>query len=355
MGTLETCSTFGNHAVYLLTAARRSLLTAISLFVALLCAGPACAQPPEIIRRLPPIDLEPIFATDLSSPDPALRFASDPIEYRTPEDVLPPDGPHLTSNKPGSFFQKLSLSGTQIFRDGSDGVGITETELFAAFALPAPTTESPLVLIPTLQMHFLDAPSFVNLPPTLYATYFDFMWLPRVSERLSGMVSVAPGWYSDFEGDDGFRLTGRGIARYDWIPDQLQLVLGVIYLGRLNSKVIPAAGLIWKPSDDLNFELVFPRAKIGRRLSWGMGFENWVYLAGGFGGNTWSIVTPGGGQDKLDMLDWRLMLGWEQKRNGGAGVRFEVGYVFARELEFASTATEFKLDDTLLLRGGIVF
>lgn len=340
----------------LVNAARRYLLVAICLGPLMAMAEPAGAQSSDTIQRLPPIDLEPAVATDLSNVDPAFRFATDPSEYRMPEDVLPPDEPHLTSNKSG-FFQKLSLTGTHVFRSGSDGVGITETELFAAFALPAPTTKSPLVLLPTLEMHFLDAPSFARLPSNLYAAYLDFMWLPRAGDRWKGIVSVAPGWYSDFESgsDDGFRFTGRGIARYAWVPETFELVLGVIYTNRLNNKIIPAAGLIWKPSDDLNLELVFPRAKIGRRLSWGVGFENWVYLGFGFGGNTWSIAVPGGGQDTLDMLDWRLTLGWERKMNGGAGLRFEVGYVFARELEFASTGTEFKLDDTLLLRGGVVF
>jgi len=342
--------------VSFLTAARHFLVVAACLCAAVAFAASATAQSPEIIRRLPPIELEPVTPSEVSNTNLLHRFASDPSEYRTPEDVLVPDEPHLTSNKTG-FFQKLSLTGTHIFRGGSDGVGITETELFAAFALPAPTTKSPLVLIPTLEMHFLDAPSFARLPSNLYATYFDFMWLPRFGERWKGMLSIAPGWYSDFESgsDDGFRFTGRGIARYYWVPETLEVILGVIYTNRLNNKVIPAAGLIWKPSDDLNFELVFPRAKIARRLSWGMGFENWVYVGGGFGGNTWAIGAPGGGQETLDMLDWRLTLGLERKTNGGAGARFEVGYVFARELEFASTATEVKLDDTLLLRGVVVF
>jgi len=356
MGTLETCPTFGNNAVSLITAARHYLLATTCLCLAIAIAPTARAQSPEIIQRLPAIELEPATATDTSNIDPPFRLASDPPEYRSPEEILPSVGPHLTANKTG-FFQKLSLTGTHVFRDGSRGVGITEIEGFAAFALPAPTRKSPLVLLPTLQLSFLDAPNSPRLPAQLYATYLDFLWMPTVSERWKGMVSVAPGWYSDFEdgSDDGFRLTGRGIARYAWVPETLELILGVIYTNRLNNKVIPAAGLIWKPRDDLNYELVFPRAKIGRRLSWGMGFENWLYVAGGFGGNTWAIGAPGGGQETLDMLDWRLTFGWERKMNGGAGARLEVGYVFGREVEFASTATEFKLNDTLLLRGVVVF
>ena len=88
-----------------LTAARHYLLTAICLCLTIAIAKSATAQSPDIIRRLPPIDLEPLTTTDLSRIDTALRFTSDPSVYRTPEDVLPSDGPHLTANKTG-FFQK---------------------------------------------------------------------------------------------------------------------------------------------------------------------------------------------------------------------------------------------------------
>lgn len=328
------------------------------VFLALIAvfAESAPAQPPEIMRPLPAVDVGPMIDSEPYSDGSALHFVADPSEYRTGQDVLGPQTPHLTSHKQG-FFQKLSITGTEILRDGSDGVGIAETDVFAAFAVPAPTTDMPLLLIPTLEMDFLDAPTIAGLPPRLYATYLDFMWLPQFGERLRCMISVAPGWYSDFEGDsdDGFRLTGRGIARYDWVPDQLQIVLGVLYLDRLKTEVLPVGGIIWMPNDDLNFELIFPKAKIARRYSWGPGFEHWFYLGGGFGGNTWSIARPGGGQRMLDMLDWRLTLGWERKANGGAGIHFEVGYVFERELEFTAPAAEIKLDDTVLLRGGVVF
>lgn len=211
-------------------------------------------------------------------------LASDPSMIRPPEQVLALQGPSLTSHKQ-TFFQKLSFTGTQVFSDGSDGLGIFETELFAAFALPAPTTDTPLILIPTLEVDFVDSPSYATLPSTLYATYLDFMWLPKFGDRLQGVISVAPGWYSDFEGnsDDSFRLTGRGVARYDWTPDRLQLVLGVVYLGRVHTKILPVGGIIWKPSCDWNLELVFPKTKIARRLAWGPAHEHWAYLGFGFG------------------------------------------------------------------------
>jgi hypothetical protein len=283
-------------------------------------------------------------------------LASEPTEYRSPQEVLPEPAPTLTSHKNG-FFQKLSFTGTQVFQDGADGLGMFETELFAAFALPAPTTETPLILIPALETHFLSGPTYADLPPRLYTTYLDFMWLPNVGDRWHGMLSVAPSWFSDFDGGDegAFRWTGRAIVRYDWIPEQLQFVLGVLYLDRFDYEFLPVGGIVWKPSDDWDFELVFPKAKIARRLAWGLGFEHWVYLSGTFGGNDWSIATPSGARDLLIMKDWRLSLGWERKMNGGAGILFEVGYVFNREFEFASTGAVYYPDDTLLLRGGVAF
>jgi hypothetical protein len=326
-----------------------------TLLLAFILPGAGRAQPPDSVRPLPPIDEETQLVAPARPGSAEWLFASDPSEYRSPNEVLPDPTSHLTSHKNG-FFQKLSFTGTQVFQDGSDGLGMFETELFAAFALPAPTTETPLILMPTLETHFLSGPTYVALPPRLYTTYLDFLWLPKVGQRLQGMLSVAPSWYSDFAGDDaGFRWTGRAIARYDWIPDQLQFVLGVLYLDRFDYEFLPVGGIIWKPNDDWDFELVFPKAKIARRLGWGPDFENWVYLGGSFGGNDWSIATPGGVRELLIMKDWRLTLGWERKLNGGAGFSFEVGYVFQREFEFASTGAVYYPDDTLLLRGGLAF
>jgi hypothetical protein len=55
------------------------------------------------------------------------------------------------------------------------------------------------------------------------------------------------------------------------------------------------------------------------------------------------------------MRDWRFTLGWERKMNGGAGLGLEVGYVFARDFEYAHTGPVYEPDDTLLLRGFLAF
>jgi len=313
-------------------------------------------QIPERDGRLPPVDLLPAEIVPQSAAEPSFLLARDPPEYRTPEDVLAAPEPHLTAYK-HSFFQKLSFTATEVLPERTGGLGMLETELFAAFALPAPTTDTPIVLTPNLLVNFMDGPSYVPLPSRLYATFLDVMWLPKFGERTLAMLAVAPGWYSDFEdgGRDEFRLTGRAILRYDWHPDRLQLVLGALYLDRMESQWLPAGGVIFKPNPDLNLELIFPKTKIARRTAWGMGFEHWIYLTGGFGGNDWAIVQPNGTPDKLGLLDWRITAGWERKMNGGAGLLFEIGYVFSREIQFANSPAVLKPDDTLLFRAGLAF
>lgn len=335
---------------------RRPNFGASTPLLVLLMTATSAADPPETIRRLPPIDVIP--PSQIIPADDILLFlpASDPPEFRTPGDMFPPPQPHLQPHKKG-FFQKLAFTTTAILPDGNDGLGILEMELLAAFAVPAPSPQTPLLLIPTLQVDFVDHPAEVVLPGTLYAGLIEFVWLPKLGARTLGVLAVAPGWYSDFrDGDSGaFRLTGRALARYDWQPDRVQLVLGAAYLNRVHSRWIPVGGVIWMPSADLHFELVFPQTKVARRTLWGRGFEHWIYLTGGFGGNDWAVVRPDGSRDRLGLLDWRITAGWERRMDGGAGLHFEVGYVFSREIRFASADERFSPGDTLLLRAGIAF
>lgn len=311
---------------------------------------------PEVLHRLPPIDLVPNAVAPPSLVETPIRMASDPMDFRMPQEILPPETPPLAKHKNG-FFQKLSFTATEVFPDGSGGLGLTETQLYGAFALPAPTTESPLLLVPTWETTFVQSPDYATLPRQLYAAYFDLIWLPKITPKLTGIVSLTPGWYTDFEGDssDGLRWTGRLAGRYDWSDDRLQILLGVLYLDRYYARVLPIAGVIWKPTDDWNLELVFPKAKLARRLGWGCGFENWAYLGGGFGGNDWSVLRSDGVQDLLVYRDWRITLGWEQKRDAGAGFGCEAGFVFYRDLEYVAAATAFKPDETFLLRGFLTF
>jgi hypothetical protein len=166
-------------------------------------------------------------------------------------------------------------------------------------------------------------------------------------------LALTPSLYSDFEAasDDGFRFAGKGLIRWDIRDEQLQLLAGVLYLNREDIRLLPAGGIIWRPTPEYDLEFIFPRPKLARRLSFTESSTDWLYFAGEFGGNSFAVSSNAGVRDTVTLRDWRVMAGWERRRDGGAGVRVEAGYVFSRSVEFLHTATpDFHPDNTFLLR-----
>lgn len=262
----------------------------------------------------------------------------------------------VSSHKSG-FFQKLAISSGWIYRGGDNNWGLLENELFLTVAVPLPTRDFPLMITSGFNTVLLNGPAKPDLPARLYDGSLDFMWLPKLSERWLGILSVEPGVYSDLDSlqDDAFRVKAKALARFDLAPERVQVLLGILYLDREDINWLPAGGVIWDPNDDLHVELVFPQPEVAYRLTSTGLFEDWCYLAGEFGGDTWSIRR---GVDEFDMMtyvDWRLFLGLERRRPGGAGQRVEVGYVFGREIKFDSPAPDALADDTFMVRAGVEF
>ena len=325
--------------------------------------APAYSGPPAIIDgppRLPAAGAEALPGPEISpgvGPEELVPFPESPLG-----EVLADDEYYLAPQKlspyKSGFFQKLSLSAAWIGNaSDADNLGITEIETFLTVALPAPIKEWPILITPGYNMYFLAGPGVTDLPPRLNTAYVDFMWVPKPFARTTLVVAVAPSVFSDFESNDAqmFRVTGKGLVLYDWIPDKLQFVAGVLYLNRDNIRLLPAGGLIWTPTDGQRYELIFPKPKLGVRLNVGLGYEDWVYGTAEFGGNTWSIVRDSGLQDQVTYIDYRILTGYERKLNGGAGYRLEAGYVFGRSITFKSEIGDFDPQSTFILRGGITY
>ena len=264
--------------------------------------------------------------------------------------------PLIRDHKDG-FFQKSGLTMTWLDRGHQEGYGITEFDIFATFAVPMLTRESPLLITPRFDVRFLNGPNAPDVPARLYETYVDFTWYPRINDRWMLILGVAPSIYSDFEQDDSnvFRMTGKGIARFEWVPGELELIMGVLYLNRDDVSVLAAGGLIWTPNSDSRFEILFPTPKLSRRIVCGTDYEDWMYVKGEFGGNTWSIERSTNANDRLTLRDYRLLIGLERKRDGGAGRLLEIGYVFARTAEYESATPDIEPDDTVILRYGFFY
>ena len=302
---------------------------------------------PSSTSPLPPLD-------PAETLPPPLSFEGDPAAE---DQGFFPMPQRLTTFR-NSFFQKLSLQATYLGYDNQpNGLGFTEIETYLTVAVPFPIVEWPLLITPYFQMRLLEGPLNTDLPPRLYDAYVEFMWVPQIVNRWLLILAVAPGVYTDFQqnSSDAMRITGKALVRYDLVPDVLQLIGGVLYLGRDSLPILPAVGVIWTPTDYIRYELIFPKPKLAQRFNVGVGFEDWLYFTAEYGGNTYAIRRENGDNDKVTWQDFRLLLGVERKLNGGAGMRLEGGYVLGRKVDFASNRGDFTATDTWLLRGGIVF
>lgn len=299
-------------------------------------------------------------AVDSTSLDfePVVISSAVPLDPTLPGDAVLPGETEVhdrLSDYKNGFFQKFALTGAWIYRNGSDSYEVTELDSFLTVALPAPTISWPLLITPGYTSRFIAGPDGVDLPARVHDLYLQFLWAPRFTERISLVLSSTSGIHSDFIhlDNDAYRTTGWGVVRFEYQPGVVQILAGAAYLGRDDLQWVPLVGAILDPSSQWHLELVAPRPKIARRIFTTDFREYWVYVAGDFGGDTWSVNTPRG-NERLTLGDWRVLAGLECKRGGGAGWKTEIGYVFDRSIELAGR-DEIALRDTFLVRTGITF
>jgi hypothetical protein len=85
-------------------------------------------------------------------------------------------------------------------------------------------------------------------------------------------------------------------------------------------------------------------------------YEDWWFVGAELGGGEWAIQREAGFDDLVSLTDYRVTAGLERKSiDYLVGMRVEIGYVFARELEYRSGTPSFDPSDTVLLRAGFFY
>ena len=316
------------------------------------------------VKPLPPVEQSFFDRIRLA----ALGDPQDLTEPLLPDDVAPPGQPRQESEPPGrklppgakpGALQQAIFTVTELPRLGTDGLGLTTLETSLTIGMPAPTVDSPLLVTPGFGTTFVDevaGPMDPGLPSQLYESWIQARWMRKIGDRFGVDLAVAPGWYADFVNDtpQALRITGHGFGAWEASPD-LRVVAGVIYLDRYDVNILPAGGLLWTPSDDRRFELIFPRPRLAWRVAESDRAAQWLYLAGEFGGNQWAVRRDSGANDVVVYHDYRLLAGWERRpADLGASWRAEIGWVTGRLVEYYITDTaDYRPADTFVVRGGI--
>ena len=307
---------------------------------------------PSQIEPLPPIFSAQLPVEPLVSPVSSPPILSEPLYENF-------DQPTESQRPPGArdgIFQKITFTETWLARGGGKGLGIHNFGTSVTFGFPLPTPDSPLLIRPTFNLYLLDGPSAPDLPPQVYEAGVQFRWIRPLGERWVMDLAVMPGYYADFDtnSSDGVRVTGHGIALWNW-SERTKVALGIVYLDRTDTSVVPAAGLIYTPHEDARLELIFPRPRFAWRTYGILGDDDWLYVAGEFGSGTWAIQRSAGGDDVVSYRDYRLVLGLERKPSLQLQSRVEVAYIFGRKLEYESATSDFRPSDTVMLRFGLSY
>jgi len=324
------------------------------ILVAMFCATTRVAA--QQVMRLPAV--VPLNQAEairpVSYPGSAAELVQAPGQLEIPTEPERPPGAR------SGMFQKLLVTGTWLAPGGGDNIGMSELELRSILALPIPSREYPLIITPGFGVHYIDGPTSSDAPPRVYDAYMQFRWMRRLGSRWGIDLAVTPGMFSDFQqsSDDGFRVTGYGAAQ--WTRSETQkFVLGAAYIDRQTCDVLPICGMIWTPYDDVQFDLVFPHPRIGRRMyltgHFGEDIQDWIYMAAELGGGTWAVRRDAGFDDRIDYSDYRIFFGVERKGIGCLDSRLEIGYVFGRKLRYESATPRLKPDGTVMIRGGLTY
>ena len=153
---------------------------------------------------------------------------------------------------------------------------------------------------------------------------------------------------------DSLRLMGRAAGVVAVSPN-MDIVLGAVYLDRVDIKILPVAGVYYRPTPDWDMYMVFPNPKIRKFLA-AVGTTKWYgYGAGEYGGGSWTVARQTT-DDRIDYNDIRVIGGLEWETQTQIRGHIELGYVFDREIIFVSgDPPNFKPDDTIMLRAGVDF
>jgi hypothetical protein len=261
---------------------------------------------------------------------------------------------------------RLRFEHTLLLADNSaNSMGLNRTEVASTIAVPINgTIETPLLVTPGFAFNWFDGPVSApaaiprgpDIPARTYDAYLDLAWNPRFTPEFGAELGFRTGVWTDFEevNEDSMRFLGRGLGVITASP-QFDVLLGAVYLDRVSTKLLPAGGVRWRPSPDWDLYLVVPNPKIRRSWFSSGTADWWWYVAGEFGGGSWTADRAGFG-DRFDYNDIRAVLGVEWQTPRQATGHLEIGYVFDRELVFDSqNPVDGKLDDAIMFRAGIGF
>lgn len=245
------------------------------------------------------------------------------------------------------FIEKVSLDYTFIPGGNDDkSFGINELAYQTEFFFPTCflPDKAPIYIVPGINLYWWDGPrglpySRHDMAASGYGAYLESGSAFSVTENFAVELWARLGVYSDFNKvtSDSVRFSGQGSVVVG-LTKEIQGVFGIVYLNRERIKMLPRIGVIWKPNNEVVWQLVFPNPKLSRYITKINNMDWWFYLSGDYAGGTWAISEGAGSTFLTDYNDIRLGLGLEFTNNSMINGYVEFGGAFGRELYAEGTA-----------------
>ena len=247
--------------------------------------------------------------------------------------------------------------------DSSQDLDMNEMELSLAFAFPNFLySGQPVYVLPSFSLDLWDGPSAINadLPANAYEAFIDTGWQSDPNQILGLETGLRIGVFTDFNtfNSDSLRIMGKLLGKFRLTP-RATLKAGVMYVDRNRVQLIPAGGLLWQPTPYSRWDIYFPEPKVSRYFRTVGTQDVWGYVAGEYGGGSWTITRTDGQEESIDINDFRVLLGLEWGRSdlirSGRRTGFvEAGVVFGREVYYDKNRQDnFDPNTTFIIRAGV--
>jgi hypothetical protein len=248
-------------------------------------------------------------------------------------------------------------------KDGGDRFGEWAFDLgwkYVTPLAPAPITFS---FEQQYDLRLLSGPSAApgTYPANLPGSLNRFGWDFELKTTTPGPFNVVVGFNPSIDSDLQKSLTGQAInwdgrAAFLYSPTrELTYVLGVVLWDRLEERVLPWAGVIYRPNQNFQFDLTFPQARVSMFLWDEFGFKTTLYGRIEYHSEAYQMWNPVVGErDRVELTDWRAMIGINKDR-GDLAYFFEAGWIFGRHIDYDVSPQGFNVDTGALLRTGVRF
>ncbi|MFM2095001.1 MAG: hypothetical protein RIS70_2125 [Planctomycetota bacterium] len=246
------------------------------------------------------------------------------------------------------------VKATWLSAGSANGMGMTDVDLHRSWVIPLGDRMSPVMVTPGFTSHSWVGPAAIDLPPQLFDLYLDFSTRLLQRDHFELRGGVTPGLYGDFHRIDSKTLQWSGWLYADYqIGNHWTLAGGVAYVRQLKSSVLPVGGVVYDPGK-VRLEFLFPKPRAILRMARDGAWDWQLFVTGGYGGGSWSVLLPDESNELLSYSDFRLSAGAEWWTRGRLSGSFECGYVFDRRLS-AFGQDIFRPDDTFFLRAQIAY